>query len=162
MTDFEEALSRSREREKAFARWLGRWAYVLPVYDFSGHGESKAPKLSGAREGLVCPDFLVSHDGLTVWVELKHKRSSWSGLGYPETGMSLRLWDQYRRVQDATGISVYVVFAHVAEDKITWDPIHTLESLPSKRIYKGDRFAHMVFWRLEELKMIKRYTEVFR
>ena len=75
--DFEQAVARARVIEQAVAAWLmRRRCQILPVYDYSGLGKGKAPKLAGASRSLVTPDLLVAREGMTTWVEVKWKTSA--------------------------------------------------------------------------------------
>jgi len=138
--EFKAAVEKARVYERGLADWLGRkgW-HVLPVYDFCGLAEDKAPKLQTDGSGLVLPDLLVCRDGRACWLELKQKqRATLHRMsGVLETGISLRLWGQYRAVKAVSGLQVWLVFAHVEEDEVLAQEIDMLEP----RIYDGPRMG---------------------
>lgn len=166
-SSFEEQLARARVIERAFAAWLmQRGARILPVYDYSGLGDGKAPKLQAfsASDSLVTPDLLVARKGALVWCEVKWKaRADWTKItGEFDTGISRRLWRQYQHVRAVTGARVFLVFAHEAEDVVTCDEIGALEAL-GPRIYTGEKMGRggMVFWPLRRLHPLASYRSVF-
>lgn len=163
--DFESKLARARAIEVAVATWLrARGARILPVYDYSGLGSGKAPKLEAfsASDSLVTPDLLVARRCTLSWCEVKWKARAnlFRQTNEFETGIDLRLWRQYRHVRHETGARVFIVFAHEAEGFVTCDDIDVLDAMPSKRVYSGDRFAHMVNWPLRHLHRLAEYSAV--
>jgi hypothetical protein len=163
--DFETKLAHARTVEIAVATWLkARGARILPVYDYSGLGSGKAPKLEAfsASDSLVTPDLLVARRGSLSWCEVKWKTSAnlFKNTNEFETGIDLRLWRQYRHVKHETGARVFIVFAHEAEGYLTCDELDVLDAMPSKRVYQGDRFAHMVNWPLRHLHRLAEYRDV--
>ena len=166
VSDFETQLARGRAIERAVARWLqARGSLILPVYDYSGLGEGKAPKLEAftVADSLVTPDLLVARRGVLVWVEVKYKHHAdlTRKTGLLETGISLRLWREYHRVREVSGTRVFLAFAHESEDVLTCDEIETLCSL-SPREYDGPKMGRggMVFWPLSRLHRIASFAEV--
>lgn len=164
---FEEDLARARVVERAFASWLmQRGSRILPVYDYSGLGSGKAPKLEAyaASDSLVTPDLLVARSGSLVWCEVKWKASAnlFRRTNEFETGIDLRLWKQYQRVRRETGARVFLVFAQMSEGIVTCDDIDALDALPSKRVYDGPAYDSMVNWPLRHLHRLANYAEVVR
>jgi hypothetical protein len=164
-SDFDAKLAHARTIEIAVATWLkARGARILPVYDYSGLGSNKAPKLEAfsACDSLVTPDLLVARRGSISWCEVKWKARAnhFRQNNEFETGIDLRLWRQYRHVRHETGARVFLVFAHEAEGFLTCDDIDVLDAMPSKRVYQGDKFAHMVNWPLRHLHRLAEYEHV--
>lgn len=163
---FEQALAHGREIEKSVAVWLmARGCRILPVYDYSGLGDGKAPKLEAfsASESIVTPDLLVARNGKLHWCEVKWKsEATFTRINQTwETGISLRLWEQYRLVKRHTGARVWLVFAQEAEGYLTCDEIGALEAMPP-RIYPGAKMGRggMVFWPLASLTHLAAYSAV--
>lgn len=93
-----------REGEARVGQWLKEHGYwVVPTALISTGG---APALEGWLRKIVLPDSLVSHEGVSRWVEIKtksrvtfnRKRQRW------EHGIALRHWLAYREVAIRTGI----------------------------------------------------------
>ncbi len=154
--DFTEALFAAREIEKLVGWWLMRAGYrLLPVYDYSGLGSDKAPKLSAIHQldSLVTPDLLTAKDGRAAWLEVKHKQRAdmHRNTHTIETGIDLRLWRQYEHVKRVTGLPVWLVFVHEAENEVRTGEIAKLD--PIKRIYDGPKMGRggMVFFPYEQL-----------
>lgn len=63
-----------------------------------------------------------------------------------ETGISRRLWDHYRRVEQTSGIPVYLIFVHEQEAEVRAASLKFLA--PLARFYAGDRMgsAGLVFF----------------
>lgn len=118
LTAFQVNLETGQLAESAIARWLRRrgW-HVLPAYE-KEIDNGKGPRLfmaegTGVSE-LITPDLLALKDGRFHWVEAKHKSTfTWYGIGgYWTTGIDLRHWRDYQRVQTETGVPVYLFFLH--------------------------------------------------
>lgn len=170
---FQASLAKARKIERAVAAWLmSKGARILPVYDYSGLGEGKAPKLQAfsASDSLVTPDLLVARRGCMSWCEVKWKTSAFHfrKTNEFETGIDLRLWNQYQRVKKITGCRVFLVFVHEAEDTVTCDEIGLLDSLPNKRVSSWGRPSEdtnrshppMVNWPLRVLHPLATYRQV--
>jgi hypothetical protein len=164
-SDFEHKLALGRQAEKAVAAWLmGRGMRILPVYDYSGLDEGKAPKLTAAEEAdsLVLPDLLSAKAGRSIWVEVKFKEHAdfTYKTGRLETGISKRLWEHYQRVQAETGFPVWLVFAHLREDELRGAPISKLRE--KSRIYEGTKMGKngMVFFDYRALRILAKLSEI--
>lgn len=162
---FEEQLERGREIEKAVAKWLmNRGQRVLPVYDYSGLAEGKAPKFTAAiqSESLVLPDLLAAKAGKSTWFEVKFKeRADFTKItNRLETGISRRLFEQYQRVEVESGCPVWLIFAHKREDELRGDALQRLAA--TARFYDGGRMGRggMVFFDYRALKFLARFSEV--
>lgn len=163
MTSFDEQLASARQIEMAVGAWLIRrgWS-VLPVYDYSGLADGKAPKLDNGAGGIVTPDLLASKAGETRWVEVKFKaRADWTHLTQRlETGINLRLWNHYKTILAETGIDVWLVFVHEAEDLVCGQNMTWLSQ--RAREYTGKKMGRdgMVFFPLGELKVFCRMSDI--
>ena len=112
---FQQALAFGQVAESRIARWLiARGAHLLPVYDIE-YETGKGPRLFGGEDGeLICPDLLVFKRGACYWIEAKHKTVfSWYRKKRQwETGIDLRHYENYRRVQQQIGSAVWLLFLH--------------------------------------------------
>ena len=122
--------------EKAFANFLvqERGWIVLPTCAMHD-GYQHAPKFNGADRDLIVPDHLAARDGTMRWFEVKHKsHADWHRLsGKHVTGLPLRCWDDYARVQDVTGIEVVIVFIHAEEGVVCGGTLKELTAHISHR-----------------------------
>jgi hypothetical protein len=162
---FEDQLAFGREVEKSVSAWLMTKGYIiLPVYDYSGLSENKAPKFTAAiqAESLVIPDLLAAKEGSSKFVEVKFKESATFThiTKRNETGLSHRLWKDYKSVQEKTGIPVYLVFAHRKEDEVRCGKLSSLDG--KERVYSGTRMGRggMVFFDYESLALIGKLSEI--
>jgi hypothetical protein len=112
--NFEKARSFGGAAEDAVAVWLKNrgWA-VLPAYE-KIIPDHKGPRVSFPNEDLVAPDFLVFNGRKTMWVEVKRKSAftfyrktqRWT------TGIDLRLYKDYCRVEEIGPWPVWILFIH--------------------------------------------------
>ena len=170
-SSFRVALAGARAVEIAVAAWLmDRGHLVLPVYDYSGAGDDKAPRLHAfsCEDSLVLPDLLVCRAGLSQWVEVKYKTAGSATAirgNQIQTGISLRLYQQYDRVARESGFDVWMCFAHRTENLITLNSLKELRNLPVSgppRKSSGPDRGGSVFWPLEELRVVASFGEVVR
>jgi len=133
---------------------------ILPVYDYSGLGEGKPPKLTAreSEDSLICPDLLCAKNGLIRWCEVKYKeRCDWTRVVQRrETGINKRLWEHYQQVEQATGIATWIVFAHGQENELRRGLLSLLARPGHHRLYLGDKMGKdgMVFFSYDELSLI--------
>ena len=163
--NFEDKLAFGREIEKAVGAWLmNRGQRILPVYDYSGLADGKAPRFTAAvqSESLVLPDLLGAKDGRSTWFEVKFKdRADFTHkTARLETGISKRLWDHYQKVEAESGSPVWLIFAHKQEDELRGDAIAALQE--TARVYDGDKMgpAGMVFFDYRALKFLAKLSSV--
>lgn len=106
--------------ESQIAQWLIRvYGYhLLPAYEIE-IPSGKGPRLLGPYGELIAPDLLAIRFNrmkvLVQWYEIKHKeRFSWyrKGGGWWQTGIDLRHFEDYIKVQEQTGIEVFLLFLH--------------------------------------------------
>ena len=163
--EFERQLQRSRAIEIAVGQWLMRrgWA-VLAVYDYSGKDDKKAPRLETlpANESLVTPDLLAARAGQPMcWVEVKLKggASFYRKEQRYVTGISARLWDEYRKVQARTGVDVWIVFVHEKQHEIVGNTIDRLR--PHARYDNSPEMGPMQFFPCAALRKVADWDAVF-
>jgi hypothetical protein len=164
--EFRRKLALGNRFEVMVAAWLkSRRFYLLPVYDYSGLGANKAPKLEAQTPygSLVLPDLLVARDGGVKFVEVKYKdRADWTRITQRfETGINLRLWLHYRKVQVVSGIPVWLMFVHQQEDEIRGGWIDDLAALKPRK-YEGQKMGRsgMVFFPWDGLKRQATLSEI--
>lgn len=162
---FEDQLAFGREIEKAVGAWLmKRGQRILPVYDYSGLAEGKAPKFTAAvqSDSLVLPDLLGAKNGKSTWFEVKFKdRADFTRkTARFETGISKRLWEHYQKVEAESGSPVWLIFAHKQEDELRGDAIAALKE--TARIYDGGKMGHagMVFFDYRALRFLAKLSGV--
>jgi hypothetical protein len=118
--NFNAAYAYGKIAESQIARWLMRvYGYhLLPAYEIETHS-GKGPRLLGPWGELIAPDLLAIQFNrmkvLMQWYEIKHKeRFSWfrKGGGRWQTGIDLRHFEDYIKVQEQTGIEVFLLFLH--------------------------------------------------
>jgi hypothetical protein len=171
--DFRTAVENSRKIERQIARWImSRGSHVLGVYDYSGANDDKAPKLEivPPEGSLVLPDLLAARGGRSIWIEVKWKsHANWRRNEHEyQTGFNARLWNHYRRVQDRSGLPVYILFAHRGNDPEapltapSCEGIFSakLRDLPDPRRSTDRERVHWVNWPIDVMKRIASYREV--
>jgi hypothetical protein len=116
---FNDYYAFGRIAESQFAQWLIHkegW-HILPAYEIE-IPSGKGPRLSTALGELIVPDILaMKYKGkkfLIKWYESKHKTRftwHWKSRNW-QTGIDLRHYLDYIKVQERTGIEVYIAFLH--------------------------------------------------
>jgi hypothetical protein len=162
--DFRVKLDAARRWEIAMARWVrARGWFVLPTDEFSGRGDTKAPKLlapPGQRD-FVLPDLqCFRFDGAVraQWLECKwkHEASEFRKGGYRTTGFSLRLAKQYEEVERLSRQRVVLVFLHEKEREVRAAALADLSRAWSHD-YAGTNMPGrkpMRFWRYDQIPMV--------
>lgn len=161
---FEDSVALGREYEIAVSKFLQRrgWS-VLPAYDYSGKGDSKAPRLMNMEGGLVVPDLLACRNGKTRWFEVKWKtRADFTRMTQRmETGVDGRLYQHYRQVKHQSGQQVWIVFVHIEEQQVRANEIGELDKIvrysPNFNNGKGG-----FFFPWDGIPLVATYDEVTR
>lgn len=116
--NFEQALAVGQLGESMISHWLrNKGWHVLPAYE-KEIDNGKGPRLflasGGEASQLITPDLFAMRGGQFLWVEAKHKSTfTWYGKGrYWTTGIDKRHFADYARVQETTGIDVWLLFLH--------------------------------------------------
>jgi hypothetical protein len=155
--DFDAARARSLVVELGAAALLrARGWWVLPAYDYSGTGDSKAPRLCAPSgwDDLVLPDLLAFNGRKTIWAELKLKTRAieYRKTGQLTTGLCLRLYRHYRQVQEITGAAVWLLFAHEEEQEVRGDKLDELEKVVDHECPPCPGFRHGgLFYRYNDM-----------
>lgn len=110
---FQNNLDFGRVAESLIAKWIMANGYsVLPAYEIEKH-QGKGPQLFRANAQYVAPDILAIGSNI-FWAEAKHKTvftwhrntKQWT------TGIDLRHYEEYLKVQECTNIPVWLFFYH--------------------------------------------------
>lgn len=171
-TSFEEKLEFARHTERAVSEWLqSRGWFVLPTYDYSGLAENKAPKMHGKVKSLVIPDLDICKDGERRWAEVKYKdQSTYHRITSTiEHGISARLLNHYRTVQETSGCDVWILILEAANEV---SPHHldetrvllgqTIDLLGEHRAYSGSKMgmSGMAFWPRDRFSEFGRWDDI--
>jgi hypothetical protein len=183
--DFRDAFATGRLSESRIARWLiheEHWN-ILPAYD-QEQATGKGPRLFTPDGELVVPDLLAmkleGNECLLAWFEAKHKTHftwyrrarSW------QTGIDLRHYLDYLKVQEQTGREVFLCFFHEgstpsASDRTNGAPSvcptglyrQSLRVLTTREDHRGEyqrdgRRYQMVYWNEQDLMRIATVEQV--
>lgn len=180
MSSFAQQLAIGRVGESAVAQYLKHKGYhVMPVYEIEIE-TGKGPQLFSAVGGYVAPDmFAFKSDGsYTCWIEAKRKtRFSWYGKGKCfVTGIDLRHWSEYCKVQELSPWDVWIMFLHMQAD--TWPEDikkwgapeqcptglfgKKLRDLKACQSHTSDKHGRsgMVYWSVKSLSQIAALEEI--
>jgi hypothetical protein len=156
-SDFARKLARAKVEEQKCAAYLKALGYrVLPTTEFSASG---APKLEAENENesIVMPDLQAFRDGAGAWFECKWKHKadeSRRHAGRLVTGVGLRHYDHYCRIERETRTPVVIVFIHETEQEVRCATLNQLEQAFSHD-YHGDKMdrSGMRFWVYERVPL---------
>jgi hypothetical protein len=128
----EARLDTGKGWERDIAIWLAaEHGYcVLPARSLNS--DPRGPRLMAGDGDLIQPDLLVMSRRARAWCDVKY-RTSWSlyrTTGKLQTGCDLAHFDDYARVQEATGIPAWLVFVQDVQEPtgVYWAPITRLLS----------------------------------
>lgn len=151
---FQASLARGKAEERKLAAYLKALNYrVLPTTEFSGSG---APTLDGEADSIIMPDLQAFKDGAGEWFECKWKSRATESTRYDrlETGISIRHYLQYCRIERETAIPVAIVFVHEKEREVRCGTLNQLQAAFSHddRSDKMER-GGMRFWAWESIPL---------
>lgn len=162
---FERSLSRGLAGESAIARWLRRRGFsVLPAYQ-TMLDTGKGPQLYTPDCTLITPDMLVFKGNRVLWIEAKRKTAfAWNRQrGCWVTGIDLRHYSDYCRVEDCSPWPVWLLFLHEggqAKDSPADSPAglfgNSLEYLRHNENHRSPKFGSggMVYWDIGCLRLM--------
>lgn len=152
--------------ETAIARWYRRRGFsVLPVYE-KLIDTGKGPHLFLPGDTVIAPDLLVFDARKKIlWVEAKHKTAfSWHRITSRwVTGIDIRHYEDYKRVDDETPFPVWLFFLHEggqAKDSPADSPAglfaNSLGYLREHENHRHDNWGKsgMVYWAIKDLQKI--------
>lgn len=157
MSEFRETpeFKRGRQGEQLVAAWLqSRGWWIIPSYDYNGGGEEKAPRLQGARKGLVIPDLDISKNRTRLWAEVKTKSAAtfYRKLARDEHGIAMRLWEHYHEVQKITGCQVWIFIVEESTKTLLAESLDVLDL--EMRESHSESMGAMIFWPRASFKEI--------
>ncbi len=164
---FQRNLLFGQKWESAVSEWLQEnQNFVFNAYEYTPieDGVRKAPKLhiSPSSESLIAPDLQVAKDGFTHWVEVKSKsncaypfskRGNWH---YRTTGIDIKHWDSYWKVQEVGGIEVVIFFVHEDTREIRAASLDRLNNSCRQYIHNP---SNKVYWCYDDLALIAEIDE---
>ena len=155
-----EAWGRAAERavREAYTR-LG-W-FVVPAHLIEDGG---APMLTGLLKKFVLPDFLAAKNGKSWWLEVKFKTAcvEYRITGFWRHGIDIPKWDDYRKVEELTGIPGWIaVLQYRPSPKAAPCPHLLIQSFEAlARVVDFDRRPTasaprgMVYWNVDEMDVV--------
>lgn len=164
---FEKTLNFGKAAETAISQWFRKkgWA-VLPVYE-KIIDEGKGPQVFLPEGQLIAPDLLVFKSDAAIWIEAKHKTAfSWHRLTNRwVTGIDLRHYADYCRIDDCTPWPVWLLFLHeggAAKDSLYGSSPsglfgNKLSFLRNNENHRSTNWGKsgMVYWAITSLKKIE-------
>jgi len=169
---FKEHLDFGKTAETAIAAWLRSKNYsVLPVYE-KVIDEGKGPQVFLPNNvSLIAPDLLAFKTEKAIWIEAKHKTAfSWHRITNRwVTGIDLRHYIDYCKIDDLTPWPVWLLFLHrggQAKDSPPNSPSGLFGNVLSKlRRMENHRHGNwgrtgMVYWAIDSLIKLAEYEEV--
>ncbi len=161
---FEQSLGFGKTGESRIARWLrSRGTSVLPVYE-KIINEGKGPQLFTPNGSLIAPDMFCFNGPKCSWIEAKHKSAfSWDRTSQQwVTGIDLRHYFDYLKVQDSLPHPVWLFFLHesgTAKDSPQNGPTGLFaESIQFLRLHehhRSDKYSKgMVYWSHSSLRKL--------
>jgi hypothetical protein len=151
--------------ESRIASWFKAKGYgVLPVYEIEKQ-TGKGPRLFMPKDVLIAPDMLTFKGAAAFWIEAKHKKAfTWHRLTNRwVTGIDLRHYLDYCKVDDSTPWPVWLLFLHdggQAKDSPPDSPRglygNALAYLRKHENHRHENWGKtgMVYWALESLKRL--------
>lgn len=142
---------------------------MLPVYEII-KDQGKGPQLYMPSGELIAPDLFVFSTNGAWWMEAKHKTAfTWHrNTGRWTTGIDLRHYEDYCKVDDSTPWPVWLLFLHEggqAKDSPANSPAglfgNALTSLRAHENHRSYNWARgMVYWALSSLKKLAELDDV--
>ena len=175
--DFAAALASGQVGEGRIAQWLlARGWNVLPVYE-TELDTGKGPRLYTPDRPVIATDMFIFRADSALWIEAKTKtRFTWYRIAEQwETGIDLRHYLDYLRVDDATPWDVWLMFLHTCCDPDPRDLLHgcprecptglfarRLSTLRRCESHRSDRHGSsgMVYWAAHDLTPLADLWEV--
>lgn len=175
---FEDNLATGQIGESVISRWLQSKGHsIFPAYQVESH-TGKGPQLFTSSGDLVLPDLLAFKKGNIIWFEAKHKTCfTWYRIGKCwTTGIDLRHYEEYQKVEERTELPVWLLFWHPLSEPSKIDKPHiredsqcptglfgnSLKYLTQNENHKSDQYgaSGMVYWARKSLKFLARVEEV--
>jgi len=173
---FSDQLNIGQTAEGEIAKWFKSKGFtILPIYEKvidTGNGPQLfLPKVVSGEcfnleSSLIAPDMLIFKGEKTLWIEAKYKTAfSWHRITKKwVTGIDIRHYKDYLKVDDSTVWPVWIVFLHEdrqAKDSPSDSPRGLFgNSLSYLRINENHRHNNwgksgMVYWAINNLKLLR-------
>jgi hypothetical protein len=166
---FQASLAWGQQAETEIAKWLlHKGAIILPVYDVECNS-GKGPRVFCKEAEYVAPDLFCWAKGKALWIEAKHKEvfTRYRIKDIWETGIDLRHYENYCKLRDIIGLSVWVFFLHKSKVPRPEDAKYLdcpaecptglfgreINDLRQNESHRSNKHAHgMVYWSHDYLK----------
>jgi hypothetical protein len=159
--------------ESAIAKWLrGKGYSVMPVYE-KLIDNRKGPQIFTPTGSIVAPDLFTFRGAEARWIEAKHKSAFTLHkiTGQWTTGIDLRLYEEYQRIDAETSWPVWLLFLQ-EEGQAKYSPKGCPTGLFGGKLsylVKNEHHRHMnhgtsgmVYWAHETLRLIAPLSDVRR
>jgi len=168
---FDESLRYGQAGETSIARWLRRRGNsVMPVYE-KVIDSGKGPQLFLPDTALIAPDLFAFKGENAYWIEAKHKTAfAWHRISNQwVTGIDLRHYEDYCKVDDSTPWPVWLMFLHdggQAKDSPANSPSglfgDTLDKLRTCEDHRHMNWGKsgMVYWAHASLRLLATLEEM--
>jgi len=169
VTSFNDQLEIGQTAEGEIAQWFKSKEFtVLPIYE-KVIDTGKGPQLFLPDTALIAPDMLIFKGEKTFWIEAKYKTAfSWHRITQKwVTGIDIKHYNDYLKVDNSTAWPVWIVFLHdggQAKDSPLDSPRGLFgNSLSYLRINENHRHNNwgksgMVYWAINKLKLLNRLS----
>jgi len=165
VSNFIDNLKQGQIGESIIAEWFKSKGYnVLPIYEVE-IDSGKGPRLFTPTEQLIATDMFVFNYEKAFWIEAKHKTAfSWHRIsGQWVTGIDLKHYEDYCKLQKSTKFPVWLIFLHKggqAKDSPVESPKglfgNDLNYLMQNENHRSDKWGKygMVYWAIKDLKRL--------
>jgi len=165
MCRFKDSLSYGQIGEGRIANWLKLRGYcVMPVYE-KEVDNGKGPRIfmpPSYIENLIAPDMFIFNKEKAMFIEAKRKSAfSWyRNGGYWTTGIDLKHYLHYCKVEEISPFKVYLMFlqeggrAKDSPQSPSGLYYNSLEFLRDNEDHRSNRWGNhgMVYWKIDSLK----------
>lgn len=170
---FTESLKAGQLGESEISRFMIRRGWqVLPAYEVE-QGSGKGPRLFGEYGQLISPDLLVFRGEQVQWVEAKTKSAfTWYRVKQKwQTGIDLRHWRDYLKVNASTPFPVWLLFLHrhgmakdtpfgmVSPTGLFGNKVAILQGC-ADHISEKHGPSGMIYWNIDNLKLIAAIDQI--
>jgi hypothetical protein len=163
---FAQTLQMGKIGESLIAKWfMDRGFSVLPVYELekdTGKGPQIFRIINKISDNLIAPDMLIFRAKECYWIEAKHKTAFTDyrkGGGRRQTGIDLRHYKDYCKIDDYSPWPVWLLFLHKGGQAKDSKPSpaglfgNTLEYLREHEDHTSPEWGKsgMVYWNIDDL-----------
>jgi len=165
VVSFDEQLKIGQTAEGKIAQWFKSKGFtILPIYE-KVLDTGKGPQLFLPDTALIAPDMLIFKGEKTLWIEAKYKTAfSWHRITQKwVTGIDIKHYGDYIKVNNSTEWPVWIVFLHEggqAKDSPENSPKglygNELSYLCANENHRSKNWGNsgMVYWAIDKLKLL--------